>query len=221
MTVTLDVVSTSVDGALHVDDVLLRAIRPSHDWVNGSIAETAVSTGGRSFTWGTGYGQSLVADLLEDGVSSVKGYVYEPYLTAVGSPSVLLDAYATGYSMAEAHAMANTQIGWMGVVVGDPKMAPYADLFHDVRLMDVRTVANVTQGLNATLELMVENHGMSAAEGRIEIRDVQGSTAFERQPHPSCGQPERFACDYPIEFLSGPQRLDRRASPLRGQRCSC
>ncbi|MGB0283663.1 MAG: TIGR03790 family protein, partial [Candidatus Poseidoniaceae archaeon] len=176
VTVTLDVVSTSVDGALHVDDVLLRAIRPSHDWVNGSIAETAVSTGGRSFTWGTGYGQSLVADLLEDGVSSVKGYVYEPYLTAVGSPSVLLDAYATGYSMAEAHAMANTQIGWMGVVVGDPKMAPYADLFHDVRLVDVRTVANVTQGLNATLELLVENHGMSAAEGRIEIRDVQGST---------------------------------------------
>lgn len=176
VTVTLDVVSTSVDGALHVDDVLLRAIRPSHDWVNGSIAETAVSTGGRSFTWGTGYGQSLVADLLEDGVSSVKGYVYEPYLTAVGSPSVLLDAYATGYSMAEAHAMANTQIGWMGVVVGDPKMAPYADLFHDVRLVDVRTVANVTQGLNATLELMVENHGMSTAEGRIEIRDVQGST---------------------------------------------
>lgn len=176
VTVTLDVVSTSVDGALHVDDALLRAIRPSHDWVNGSIAETAVSTGGRSFTWGTGYGQSLVADLLEDGVSSVKGYVYEPYLTAVGSPSVLLDAYATGYSMAEAHAMANTQIGWMGVVVGDPKMAPYADLFHDVRLVDVRTVANVTQGLNATLELLVENHGMSAAEGRIEIRDVQGST---------------------------------------------
>ena len=176
VTVTLDVVPTSVDGALHIDDVLLRAIRPSNGWVNGSIAETAVSTGGRSFAWGTAYGQSLVADLLEDGVSSVKGYVYEPYLTAVGSPSVLLDAYATGYSMAEAHAMANTQIGWMGVVVGDPKMAPYADRFHDVRLVDVRTVGNVTQGLNSTLELVVENHGMSAADGRIEIRDVQGST---------------------------------------------
>ncbi|MAI09050.1 MAG: hypothetical protein CMA08_00485 [Euryarchaeota archaeon] len=175
VTVELDVVSTSVDGALHIDDVLLRAIRPSFDWVNGSIAETAVSTGGRSFSWGTDYGQSLVADLLEDGVSSVKGYVYEPYLTAVGSPSVLLDAYATGYSMAEAHAMANLQIGWMGVVVGDPKMAPYADRFHDVRLVDVRTLGNVTQGLNSTLELVVENHGMSAADGRIEIRDIQGS----------------------------------------------
>ena len=176
VTVDFDVVPTSVDGALHLDDVLLRAVRPSFEWVNGSIAETAVSTGGRSFSWGTNYGQSLVADLLEDGVSSVKGYVYEPYLTAVGSPSVLLDAYATGYSMAEAHAMANQQIGWMGVVVGDPKMAPYADQFHDVRLVDVRNVANVTQGLNATLELVVENHGMSMADGRIEVRDVQGST---------------------------------------------
>lgn len=175
VTVDVDVVATSVEGALHIDDVLLRAIRPSFDWVNGSIAETAVSTGGRSFTWDTSYGQSLVADLLEDGVSSVKGYVYEPYLTAVGSPSVLLDAYATGYSMAEAHAMANLQIGWMGVVVGDPKMAPYADRFHDVRLVDVRNVGNVTQGLDSTLELVVENHGMSAANGRIEIRDVQGS----------------------------------------------
>jgi hypothetical protein len=78
--------------------------------------------------------------------------------------------------MAEAHAMANQQIGWMGVVVGDPKMAPYADQFHDIRLIDVRNVANVTQGLNATLELVVENHGMSMADGRLEVRDVQGST---------------------------------------------
>ena len=54
-------------------------------WVNGSIVETAVSTGGRSFNWGTTYGQSLVADILEDGASGVKGYVYEPYLSAVGS----------------------------------------------------------------------------------------------------------------------------------------
>ena len=56
------------------------------DWVNGSVVETAVSTGARSFNWGTTYGQSLVADILEDGASGIKGYVYEPYLTAVGYP---------------------------------------------------------------------------------------------------------------------------------------
>ena len=67
--------------------------------------------------------------------------------------------------MAEAHAMANTQIGWMGVVVGDPKMAPYADRFHDIRLVDVRSVGNVTQGLNSTLEVIIENHGMMLQMG--------------------------------------------------------
>ena len=84
-------------------------------WVDGSIAETAVSTGGRSFTIDTTYGQSLVADLLEDGVSGVKGYVYEPYLTAVGQPSVLFNMYSQGFSFAEANAAANTYISWMGV----------------------------------------------------------------------------------------------------------
>ena len=42
------------------------------EWVNGSIVETAVSTGARSFNWGTTYGQSLVADILEDGVAESK-----------------------------------------------------------------------------------------------------------------------------------------------------
>jgi hypothetical protein len=43
------------------------------EWVNGSIVETAVSTGARSFNWGTSYGQSLVADILEDGASGSQG----------------------------------------------------------------------------------------------------------------------------------------------------
>ena len=79
----------------------LRAIRPHFDWVDGSIAETAVSTGGRTFAWGATHGQSLVVDLLEDGVSGVKGYVYEPYLSAIGYPDTLLPYYANGYNFAE------------------------------------------------------------------------------------------------------------------------
>ena len=75
--VPLSVVATSTSGSVYIDSLSLRAIRPHMNWLNGSIAETAVSTGGRSFTLGTTYGQSLVADLLEDGVSGVKGYVYD------------------------------------------------------------------------------------------------------------------------------------------------
>jgi uncharacterized protein (TIGR03790 family) len=182
VTVLIDVGSTSTDGALHIDDVLLRAIRPSMGWLPGAIAETAVSTGGRSFTWGTSYGQSLVADLLEDGVSGVKGYVYEPYLTAVGRPSVLFDAYASGFGFAEANAMANLQIGWMGVVVGDPKMAPYADRLHDAVVVDARVTGNVTVGQPFNVDVLLENHGMSSAVGTLEVTELVGSDLLLRVP---------------------------------------
>ena len=109
-------------------------------WVNGSIVETAVSTGARSFNWGTSYGQSLVADILEDGASGIKGYVYEPYLTAVSSPSVLL-SIRWWYNLAESYATANTMTSWMGVV-GDPN-EPYADIVHDIRIIDVRVTENL------------------------------------------------------------------------------
>ena len=43
--------------------------------------------------------------------------------------------YAQGYNFAEANAAANDYISWMGVVVGDPKMAPYVSTLHDVELL--------------------------------------------------------------------------------------
>lgn len=178
--IPLDIAPASTSGAFYIDTVLLRAIRPHMDWVNGSIADTAVSTGGRSFNWGTAYGQSLIADLLEDGVSGVKGYVYEPYLTAVGLPSVYLTTYASGYNLAESHAAANRLSGWMGVVVGDPKMAPYADIFHDVSIVDVRTVGAVNLGEPTTVQILLENRGMSASNGTLRIQTVQGNTVLNQ-----------------------------------------
>jgi uncharacterized protein (TIGR03790 family) len=178
--VPIDIASTSTSGAFYIDTVLLRAIRPHMDWVNGSIADTAVSTGGRSFNWGTAYGQSLIADLLEDGVSGVKGYVYEPYLTAVGLPSVYLSTYASGYNLAESHAAANRLSGWMGVVVGDPKMAPYADLFHDISIVDVRVLGDVNLGEATTVQMLIENRGMSPSNGTLRIQTVQGNTLLNQ-----------------------------------------
>ena len=163
--VPLSVVATSTSGSVYIDSLSLRAIRPHMNWLNGSIAETAVSTGGRSFTLGTTYGQSLVADLLEDGVSGVKGYVYEPYLTAVGQPSVLFSMYAQGYNFAEANAAANTYISWMGVVVGDPKMAPYVSTLHDVELLDTRILSNFSVGQTGQIEVAFQNNGMGCWSG--------------------------------------------------------
>lgn len=165
----------SIEGSFYFDTMNLRAIRPHMQWVDGSIAETAVSTGGRSFNWNTGYGQSLVADLLEDGVSGVKGYVYEPYLSAVGNPAILLPSYAMGYNLAESHAASNLQTSWMGVVVGDPKMAAYADIFHDVSIIDGQKIGNATLNKTMTIQIAIENRGMAEANGTIVIQDVQGN----------------------------------------------
>jgi len=88
----------------------------------GSIGDTAVSTSARSFNMTT-YGQSLIADLIRMNISGVKGYVYEPYLSAVSKPNILFDRYSSGYVLADSFYMASYKRNWMDVVVGDPKTA--------------------------------------------------------------------------------------------------
>ena len=179
--ISLDIVPTSTDGSLFVDSAVLRIIRPHMDWVNGSIVETAVSTGARSFNWGTSYGQSLIADILEDGASGIKGYVYEPYLTAVSSPSVLLSSYTSGFNLAESYAAANTMTGWMGVVVGDPKMSPYADIVHDIEIIDVRIVDNVSVDDHFNIEIAIQNMGPGEGVGELKVLDKLGSIVLANQ----------------------------------------
>ncbi len=97
--------------------------KPGNTWLNGSIAETAVSTGGRTFdTARRSYGQSLVADWLDEGVNGVKGYTNEPYLVAIAEPDILFDRYTSGFNLAESFWAASKLSAWRQVVIGDPKM---------------------------------------------------------------------------------------------------
>ena len=173
-----DLGPTTSNGTIYFDTMSLQAIRPHFGWLNGSIAETAVSTGGRSFNWGTEYGQSLVADLLEDGVSGVKGYVYEPYLTTISYPHLLASYYGAGYNLGEAYWASNPSVSWMGVVVGDPKMAPYSDQLHDVHLYAARTNGRLSQGDNGSIEVLLANIGPAEANGWIEVRERIGQVVL-------------------------------------------
>ena len=173
-----DIDYASRNGSIFFDQMNLRAIRPHMDWMDGSIAETAVSTGGRTFTWGATYGQSLVADILEDGASGVKGYVYEPYLSTVSDPYLLASYYGAGYTLGEAYWASNPAISWMGVVVGDPKMAAYSDRLHDVHVIDARTDGRLSSGSNGSIEVMVENLGGAEANGWLEIRERIGQVVL-------------------------------------------
>ena len=102
-------------------DLYTENARPFNTWARGAIAETFVSTSARSFEYPAVYGQSLIADLIAEGVSGVKGYVYEPYSSAMANASILLDRYTSGYNLAESYSMASAFLSWMDVVIGDPK----------------------------------------------------------------------------------------------------
>ncbi|MCX6344305.1 MAG: TIGR03790 family protein [Armatimonadetes bacterium] len=84
-----------------------------------SIVETAVSSSGRTLLPTKG-GQSLIADLISQGAAGAKGYVSEPYLHAMASPSVLVDFYTSGRNLAESYYAASRFIAWKDIVLGDP-----------------------------------------------------------------------------------------------------
>lgn len=101
--------------------------QPHFTWSAKALAETYVSTSGRSFADSnfveptTGW-QSMVADLIhENGVTGVKGYVWEPYTGAMARVNVLFDRWTSGRNLAESFWSATLPLGWMDVVIGDPK----------------------------------------------------------------------------------------------------
>jgi uncharacterized protein (TIGR03790 family) len=91
----------------------------------GSIGDTAVSTCARTFLPTHG-GQSLLTDLISHGLTCGKGYVDEPLLQANASPTITLERYTSGYTMAESFYAASRFVGWEDIVVGDPLCCPYA-----------------------------------------------------------------------------------------------
>lgn len=151
-------------GVVFLDNVRLIEIKPHNTWVDGAVGETYVSTGGRSFRYPTRYGQSLVADLIKDGISGVKGYVYEPYLNAIAHPNILFERYTKGWALGESF-FAASEIGtsWMDLILGDPKVAPYnASFLPDLAVTQGNfTISNdeIMIGSNVSISAVIENRG--------------------------------------------------------------
>ena len=128
----------------------------------GAIAVTFVGSGARTFrepppTWvptgdpinRTGYyagsPETLIGDLIREGVTGVAGYVYPPVLNATIRPQVLLPAYFGGFSLVEAFYLAMPDLSWHTVVIGDPLCAP----FRKTKL----SREEIEEGLDAATEL--------------------------------------------------------------------
>ncbi len=90
----------------------------------GSLSDTAVSTCARTFLPTRG-GQSLLVDLIAHGLTCGKGYVDEPLLQANASPTIVMERYTSGYTMAESFYAASHFVCWEDVIIGDPLCCPY------------------------------------------------------------------------------------------------
>jgi uncharacterized protein (TIGR03790 family) len=106
----------------HFTDKAYQSLR----FAPGSIGDTAVSTSARTFLPTTG-GQSLIADLVAHGLTCVKGDTDEPLLQSNAAPSILLERYTSGFTMAESFYMASPFVGWQDVYIGDPLCCPFPD----------------------------------------------------------------------------------------------
>jgi uncharacterized protein (TIGR03790 family) len=107
----------------------------------GSIAASFVSEDARTFeeppaawrptndnnraTWFAGSSQSLVGDLIREGVTGVAGQISDPYLQSSVRPDVLFSAYLGGFNLIESFYLAIPHLSWQTVVIGDPLCAPF------------------------------------------------------------------------------------------------
>lgn len=143
------------------------AIYHSLTFAPRAIGETAVSTGGRTMLPTTG-GQSLVADLVAQGISGVKGYVTEPYLDSIAVPTVYTDFYTTGRNLAESFYAASRFVGWKDIVLGDPLCS--LDLT-DGRILSAKQIQN---GSLVTIRNATVTAGTADFASCIYVQEQEG-----------------------------------------------
>jgi uncharacterized protein (TIGR03790 family) len=111
-------------------------------FVPGAIAANFVGSDARTFlappeswiptdpgsrtNWYAGSPESLIGDLIRDGVTGVAGYVAQPFLNGTVRPQILFPAYVAGFNLIEAFYLAMPSLGWQAIVVGDPLCAPFS-----------------------------------------------------------------------------------------------
>ena len=193
------------------NDPATKTRSPGFRWLPGAIASWFVSTSARTFTrppsgwnigpWGdpqTYYAtspQSLIGDLIAEGVTGVVGFVYEPYLDGTARPEILFPAYRAGFTLAESFYMALPHLSWQAVVVGDPLAAPFGPVgnrpapvsgipyFLDRRARLLESMES-TPEMVRTLAVTYAEQAIEKAEGgQLDEALVRARRAATLRPH--------------------------------------
>lgn len=137
----------------------------------GAIGETAVSSSARSFL-PTSIGQSLIANLISQGATGVKGYAVEPLLLGVGSPSILFSRYTNGWTLAESFYASAKLVGWMDIMIGDPICRAYAN---NLSITTYNANHKIVVFPNPTSHFIQINNLQNTS---FEITDILGKTVL-------------------------------------------
>lgn len=90
---------------------------PPDAWVPSGSSDPATSFAGSS--------ETLIGDVIRDGVTGASGQVGEPYVLGTVRPEILFPAYLAGFNLAEAFYLATPTLSWTNIVVGDPLCRPF------------------------------------------------------------------------------------------------
>ena len=119
----------------------------SNQFEAGSIGDTAVSTSARTFLQPFDGGQSLIADLVSQGITGVAGYTNEPILDGATSPTMDLSHFYGGYSLGESFYAGIPYLGWEDIILGDPLCTPYFGKYNLVDPTMASTFSNSAGGV--------------------------------------------------------------------------
>jgi uncharacterized protein (TIGR03790 family) len=140
--------------------------KPGFTWVPGALGSTYVSTSARSFAYPPSYGQSLIADLVREGITGVHGNVAEPYLDACSRPQYFLERWTRGWNLGESFYAGMATQSWQNCVIGDPKVEGYSDqpdpavFGPDIGFSE----QSLVEGMTVNITARVRNLGGGAAQ---------------------------------------------------------
>lgn len=142
-------------------------------FITSSIVEIAVSTSARTLLPTSG-GQSLIADLIAQGAAGAKGYVTEPFIDALASPTILMDFYTSGRNLAESYYGASRFVGWKDVVLGDPLCR-----LTGATVQNISQAKNVPDGTLISLSDKIVSAGTEDFGNRFYIQESDRSSGIQ------------------------------------------
>ena len=103
----------------------------SYDTLSGEASLETCSEGGKDLGK-IPDGQSLMCDLIANGLTGAEGSVGEPTLDGIVGITYQISHYEAGYNLAESFYAGTPYLGWEEVVVGDPLCTPYFSAHNNI-----------------------------------------------------------------------------------------